>query len=86
MHDAARRARVGFRKFSRNLRQHYPRMSDVHSASRIHVQSKLVISGSCGTFPCVLMFLQNCTGVSRSIARSSSLRSYFDTSFNKIHI
>jgi hypothetical protein len=32
-------------------------------------KEKLVISGPCGTFPCVFMLLQNFAGVWRSIAR-----------------
>ena len=68
---------LGFPYFFRNVCQHYSRMSDAQPASRI--QSKLVSSGSCGTFPCVFMFLQNLTRVSRSIARSCALRPCFGT-------
>ena len=50
----------------------HSRMSDAHPASRI--ERALAISGTCGTFPCVCMLLQNLRSVPRLTARSYMAR------------
>jgi hypothetical protein len=47
------------------IRDHpHSRSSTAHPASRVH--TALVISGYCGTFPCVRSFLQNSMGAKSS--------------------